>query len=333
MKHQSPIDLEYPSIEPVPHGTSRPFWSVMIPTYNCTTYLAETLKSVLEQDLGPELMQIEVIDNCSTIDDPKPLVEELGRGRISFHRHSENIGAIGNFNSCIQRSRGEVVHILHSDDYVAPGFYEALGAAIRLHPDVDFFACRTFDMDEQGEIDCLSPRMQALEHYPNGDFSECFQLNIFRTPGVVIRRRFYEKFGGYTPKLPCVDDWEMWMRALSYSGGLLLNKPLAYFRHSSGNITSSLRRRGDELRDILLLGEIFASQNDHFDQARFNNAMAWAAFDRAVAFLDMKDLAAAKNNAQIWWESMSLKQKLQHIVLSILRSDKKRLSVIKAAMS
>jgi cellulose synthase/poly-beta-1,6-N-acetylglucosamine synthase-like glycosyltransferase len=38
----------------------------MIPTYNArANYQEETLRSVLQQDPGPERTQIEVVDNCS----------------------------------------------------------------------------------------------------------------------------------------------------------------------------------------------------------------------------------------------------------------------------
>ena len=71
------------SIPPVPKEVSRPRWSVMIPTYNCTRYLHETLGSVLVQVLGPEVMQIEVVDDHSE-DDVGKVVEEVGRGRIEL---------------------------------------------------------------------------------------------------------------------------------------------------------------------------------------------------------------------------------------------------------
>ena len=115
--------LTYPSIAPVSEAVNRPLWSVMVPTYNCANYLELTLKSVLEQDPGPEQMQIEVIDDRSTKDDPEAVVNEIGKGRVSFFRQPQNVGAQANFTTCVQRSRGHLVHILHGDDAVLPGFY------------------------------------------------------------------------------------------------------------------------------------------------------------------------------------------------------------------
>ena len=113
-------------IAPLPQIGSRPFWSVMIPTYNCAEYLAQTLQSVLAQDMGPDWMQIEVIDDCSNNDDPEAVVRDVGRGRVAFHRKPKNAGAIANFNSCLERSRGHFVHILHGDDTVIGGYYECI---------------------------------------------------------------------------------------------------------------------------------------------------------------------------------------------------------------
>ncbi len=95
----------------------------MIPTYNCARYLEAALRSVLAQDPGPEAMQIEVVDDHSTADDPEEMVARLGGGRVAFHRQPENVGVVGNLNTCLQRSRGELVHLLHGDDFVLDGFY------------------------------------------------------------------------------------------------------------------------------------------------------------------------------------------------------------------
>src|ERR1700758_2683106 len=92
---------EVPRITPVPSDVKRPLWSVMIPTYNCANYLRETLQSVLAQDPGPDVMQIEVVDDCSTKDDPEGVVREIGQGRVQFYRQPKNGGVTRNFNTCI----------------------------------------------------------------------------------------------------------------------------------------------------------------------------------------------------------------------------------------
>src|SRR5262249_41662962 len=90
-----------PRVPPPPESAKRPFWSVMIPIYNCREdYLRETLGSVLVQDPGADDMQIQVIDNCSTLGDPEAVVRELGGGRIEFHRQPSNLGIAANFNAC-----------------------------------------------------------------------------------------------------------------------------------------------------------------------------------------------------------------------------------------
>ncbi len=76
MTTSSTTSSSYPSVDPVSQETVRPFWSVMIPTFNCAAYLAQTLRSVLSQDPGPQEMQIEVIDDVSTRDDPEAVVRE-----------------------------------------------------------------------------------------------------------------------------------------------------------------------------------------------------------------------------------------------------------------
>src|SRR5206468_9339134 len=65
------IQLHIPTIAPVAEEGTRPFWSVMIPTYNCGDYLRRTLQSVLAQDPGPDQMQIEVVDGSSTKHNPE----------------------------------------------------------------------------------------------------------------------------------------------------------------------------------------------------------------------------------------------------------------------
>src|SRR4051794_15542459 len=80
---------------------NRPFWSVMIPVFNSTKYLARTLESVLSQDPGAARMQIEVVDGYSTMNIPEPLVREIAGDRVGTFRHTQPLPMAANWNSCI----------------------------------------------------------------------------------------------------------------------------------------------------------------------------------------------------------------------------------------
>jgi len=209
--------IEFTSIASVPEGIHRPFWSVMIPTYNKTKYLKETLKSVLEQDLGIEQMQIEVIDNCSTEGESEAIVKEVGKGRIDFYRQPYNVGMAGNWNTCINRARGHWVHILHDDDTVRPGFYSHLQAALEKKPPVGAAFSRCISIDPESNWLSISPiEMQGSGIVSN--FIERLSPGVIQCPSVVVDRSTYEKLGGFCCELKYMPDLEMWMRiALNYS--------------------------------------------------------------------------------------------------------------------
>ena len=75
----APTGNPYPPIEAVADHGARPFWSIMIPVYNCAEYLRVTLASVLAQFPPEDDAQIEVIDDCSTRDDPAAVVGGVRR--------------------------------------------------------------------------------------------------------------------------------------------------------------------------------------------------------------------------------------------------------------
>lgn len=262
-------EMTPPPIQPVPAGVKRPRWSVMIPTYNCARFLRETLESVISQDIDPAEMQIEVIDDCSTSDDPEAVVREFGQGRVSFYRKPANAGAIANFNTCIERSTGEYVHILHGDDYVKQGFYREINQRVQQYGStIKFYTLRCFVVDERGELISLTPRLQSLKS-PTNDPSSLFLSNPIRTPGCVINREFYEQHGGFLEALVHTADWEMWVRATALGKALFINEPLATYRQFDGNDTGRLAIMGENLIDYYRLCQVFSCHYEVFPRNDF----------------------------------------------------------------
>ena len=245
------MTLDQPArILPVPTGLDRPRWSVMIPTYRCAQYLSATLSGVLAQDPGPRAMQIEVVDDGSD-DRPEAVVEEIGRGRVTFWRQPRNVGISANLTSCIARSTGDYVHILHGDDLAYPGLYERAGAAFDADPLLDALFVGAEDVDSEGRV-CdphrpLRPGPQLLDDFE----PEMFAWNPVRAPAVVARRSFYERHGGFHPDLRYCADWDMWKRMITCGRVAYLPEVLVGYRVHAGSDTARLGRSPAQLREMM----------------------------------------------------------------------------------
>jgi len=284
-----------PSVPPVAPGCARPLWSVMIPTFHCAGFLRQTLESVLTQDPGPDAMQIEVVDDCSTRDDPEAVVREVGGGRVRFHRKPENGGATRNFNTCIERSTGHLVHILHGDDLVMPGFYRRLAAAAAAHANRGLIACRAMCIDEGGIPTGITARVPSLE--AGADDVRDFLYHVpLRTPCVVVRRSFYEEHGGFLPGLAHTADWEMWIRVVGEAGGVVLPDVLAQYREFAASDTSRLRRTADNLRDVERIFGLFVRRYPEFDWKPAKERLALESAGQTAFFRHYGDAEAHAAN-------------------------------------
>jgi glycosyltransferase involved in cell wall biosynthesis len=236
-------------IPPVSGGGGRPRWSVMIPTYNCAGYLRETLASVLAQDLGPQTMQIEVVDDASA-DDPAKVVDENGAGRVAFFRQPRNVGHVGNFNTCVKRSRGHLVHLLHGDDGVRNGFYAAMDRLIESERNAGAAFCRYIAMDEEGQWSGLGKLEQRFAGTLPGWLEKIAVGQRLQTPCMVVRRSVYEQIGGFDRRVAFAEDWEMWVRIASRYPVAYEPEPLALYRVHSASRTRRFVRAGGNVRDL-----------------------------------------------------------------------------------
>ena len=249
-------------------------------------------------------MQIEVVDDCSTKDNPEAVVRELSpAGRVAFFRQPRNRGANTNFNTCLERSRGELVHLLHGDDLVLPGFFDKVGNCFAANWNVSIVATRSLIIDSRGQIDAISARYPDLLK-PTRDPCCLLQANGIATPGVVVKRSAYERRGGFRTDLVHTADWEMWLRLITLEGGMQLHEPLAQYRMHSSNDTSRLAQSAENLRDYLRLGEYASHLSPQFDITRWRLGVAHLARDQAFRFVHNSppNPEAAAANRALWRE-------------------------------
>lgn len=239
-----------PLINPVPSGVFRPFWSVLIPTYNPTErLLTETIQSLLHQDPGPEEMEILVVDDASTTYDPEPLVTRLGKGRIKFLRNSKNLGLVQNWNYCLELTTGYWVHFLHQDDTILPGFYNRLRGSIEHNADIGAAYCGVNGINSQG-VTIWKSTKDRLEAGIVEDYLERqARWNRIQIAGIVVRRTVFETIGGFHTGLWYASDWDMWKRIGICTKVWFEPECLACFRQHVRSTTAKLRRAGQALTD------------------------------------------------------------------------------------
>jgi glycosyltransferase involved in cell wall biosynthesis len=275
-------DVQRAGVAPVPPGTVRPHWSVMIPTFNCAGHLRRTLASVLAQDPGPDAMQVEVVDDCSTTDDPAAVVAELGRGRVGFFRQPRNLGHVGNFNTCLNRAQGMLVHVLHGDDLVLENFYQRMAVPFTRHPDLGAAFCRHAYIDEAGHWRDIPAPLR--EHAGTlGDAAALIASHQpIQTPGVVVRREVYERLGGFDARmLHCGEDWEMWVRIAAHYAMWYEPEVLALYRRHTGSLTGRSLRSGQNIRDLRMAIDIYrayipSSAADRVARSAREHTARWA---------------------------------------------------------
>ncbi len=245
------IPLSPPVIEPVNAVGERPLWSVMIPVFDCIQFLPGVLHDVLAQAPPPEMMQIEVIDDCSTDGDVAALVKEIGKGRIGYFRQQKNSGSIRNFETCLRRSRGHRVHLLHGDDRILSGFYKEVDSLFVRFPEAGaVFTNYSFISREGSVIQFQKENLADVPTLLPNFITQIGKTQLIQPPAIVVKRDVYEQLGGfYAVKFG--EDWEMWCRIAQRFPIAYSPKVLAQYRiANTGGISYKAFQTGENFEDI-----------------------------------------------------------------------------------
>ena len=224
----------------------------MLPTYCPDEKLVQALASVLAQASAATEMQIAVVDDGSPPDLVEDLVRSVDRdGRVEIVRHGERLGLAGNWNRAIDLACGQLVHLLHQDDYVLPGFYGRIEQGFRRLPGAGMALCRTRLVDGDDRFMKNSSRLRWFAGPLHDWLSVIAYRQRLQTPAVIVPRATYEQLGGYRPELSQALDWEMWVRIAARHTVWYEPRALAAYRRHSKNESTRLLDSGEAWPDII----------------------------------------------------------------------------------
>jgi glycosyltransferase involved in cell wall biosynthesis len=224
----------------------------MLPTYEPDEKLRRALASVLSQAPPAGQMQISVVDDASKRSDVQALVHAADpSGRVELVRHDHRLGLGGNWNRAVAAARGDLVHLLHQDDYVLPGFYGRMSEAFRRTPSIGMAFCRCRIVDGDNHRIKTSSRLRWTSGTIHGWLPRIAQRQRVQCPAAVVARSTYEAVGGYRTDLCLALDWEMWVRiAARYEVGYEPRTLAAYCRHEA-NESARLAASGAVWPDLV----------------------------------------------------------------------------------
>ena len=241
-----------PPIAPLPKGVLRPRFSVMIPTFEPDGALERALASVLAQAPPADAMQIAIVDDGSRTVDVQRLVREVDpHGRVEVLLHRQRLGLGRNWNRAITLARGELVHLLHQDDYVLPGFYARMERGFRAAPDAGMAFCRSRIVDDRERPIKTASRQQWTAGILANWLPRIAERQRVQTPAAVVPRTTYERLGGFRSDLCQALDWEMWVRIAARNQVWYDPAVLAVYRRHGRSESTRLLSSGAVWPDLI----------------------------------------------------------------------------------
>ena len=205
--------------------------SIVTACYNHAGFVKETIESVLSQNY-PNLEYF-VIDDGSTDgswDVIKAYADRLDwctqlDGYRDSPKHALNMG--------FEKSSGEILMWLNSDDVLLPNSLFTIGKIFRDAPDVEWLTGMATTINGTGEIVNSRLRLKHLYDFLVGDWSIIQQESTF------FRRSLWERAGGSLEpnQTTWAFDSELWTRFFPLATHYHVNTPIGAFRSAQQSTT------------------------------------------------------------------------------------------------
>jgi len=194
--------------------------SVVIPVFNAEKYLAQAIRSALEQTLPPH--EVIVVDDGST-DSSREIASSFGSAVLCLNQ--EHRGASAARNHAIAHSTGDWIAFLDADDYWLSDKLARQAAVIQANPSVGLVYTGRTEMSPEGVAhDFLARRPEWVKKMlPTGNV-------LFPTTALVRRPLALEC--GFDLSLQSSVDWWFFYRLSRIAKFAAIPEPTAVYRSS-----------------------------------------------------------------------------------------------------
>lgn len=267
-------------------GKKMPKISVIIPVYNVEDYLAECLKSVVEQTFDD--FEVLVINDGSP-DHSQKIIDQYVKKYPFVHSFiKENGGLSSARNYGLKKSKAKYVYFLDGDDFIAPNLLQSCYDKIK-ETDADVVY---FDFFEYYS----SENMRILPGLKNvcGEKKKQFMVSPPAAWNKVFRKNLFLDHEIFFPEGKWYEDLATTPRILIHAEKLeYLNEPLYYYRQREGSIMKTVNPKMFQMYDVIeILRDYFKKEHclDSYGDALEIQALLNLVFVcRTLSCSDMED--------------------------------------------
>jgi glycosyltransferase involved in cell wall biosynthesis len=233
---------------------SLPEVSVVIPNYNHSKHLVETINSFLEQSYPP--VEIIVVDDAST-DGSWQLLQGLAadHGILKILRLDANAGVNRALAKGIEIACAPFLVPASADDVRLPDFLQDSARMLAAHPKAALvFSDPAELIDATGEVRAYPNFVgEKAEYFTPDEFADMQRRRSFRISSntTMFRRQMFDEIGGFRPEHHWHADWLAITRLGMTHGVCYLPKVLCYFRIVEGSYSTESFKKNNRRSEII----------------------------------------------------------------------------------
>jgi glycosyltransferase involved in cell wall biosynthesis len=213
------------------HKLSSPKVSVVIPAYNASKFVRESINSVLNQTY--KNYEIIVVDGRDgSTDNTREVVSKYGDSVRYFCQ--ENKGVSDARNKGILNSKGMYIAFLDSDDIWSENKLALQVEFLDSHPDVGLVFSDGW-VKAYGNVSARDQRIigkrffQLSKPHRGEVLNKLFVGNFIPTSTVVIRKQCLLKVGLFNKEHNIGEDYDLWLRVAKFFKVDYIDEPLAIY--------------------------------------------------------------------------------------------------------
>lgn len=216
--------------------------SCIVPCYNCEIFISETVQSLINQTMKPQ--EIILVNDASTDNtlDILKVIESQYPNIVKVIDLEKNQGASYVRNYGVENAKGEYILFMDSDDIAETTLIEEY--LYRLNKvngkiEDEYILCYSayIQIDEKDKQ--ISDIVKGIQVEPEEILGYEFVRNyISTTSGILIKKDFFIKTGGFNEKIRYSEDWDLWLRLCKFGGFAYVDEPLIKIRRHGTNLSS-----------------------------------------------------------------------------------------------